>query len=221
MGVRGARILPLRGADGAPRAGKERGDAEALARHPGGGWIVAFERRHRLLRYAAPGAAATGAETLLPAPWPLGLAPNAGVEALAFAADGALLALAERPAAGGAGGWLAAPGGGGDSFTYPADPFFRPAAAARLPGGGFLILERGYARAIGAKARVMRMAAPRAGAAAAPREIARLEAPLAVDNFEGIDAWRAQDGEIAVLIVSDDNFNPRQRTLLMLFALAE
>lgn len=181
---------------------------------------MAFERRHRLLRYAAPGAAATAVETL-PAPWPAGLAPNAGVEALALGADGALLALTERPAAGGAGGWLAAPGGGGDSFAYPADAFFRPTAAARLPGGGFLILERGYARAIGAKARVMRMAAPRAGAAAAPREIARLEAPLAVDNFEGIDAWRTPNGDIAVLIVSDDNFNPRQRTLLMLFALTE
>ena len=181
---------------------------------------MAFERRHRLLRYAAPGGAATGAATL-PPPWPTGLAPNAGVEALAFAAGGALLALAERPSAGGAGGWLAAPGGGGDSFVYPADPFFRPTAAARLPGGGFLILERGYSRAAGAKARVMRMTAPRAGAAAAPREIARLEAPLAVDNFEGIDAWRTRDGETAVLIVSDDNFNPRQRTLLMLFALTD
>lgn len=218
-GVRDARILPLRGADGAPLAGKERADAEALARGPDGGWIVAFERRHRLLRYTAPGAAATAAD-ILPAPWLRGLAPNAGVEALAFA-GGAFLALAERPAAGGAGGWLAAPGGGGDSFAYPADPFFRPAAAARLPGGGFLVLERGYSRAAGAKARVMRMAAPRAGAAAAPREIARLEAPLAVDNFEGLDAWVTPDGGTAVLIVSDDNFNPRQRTLLMLFALAE
>ena len=60
----------------------------------------------------------------------------------------------------------------------------------------------------------------------APREIARFEAPLTVDNFEGIDARRDGSGRTLVYLISDDNncfkngFDPvPQRTLLLMFAL--
>ena len=48
--------------------------------------------------------------------------------------------------------------------------------------------------------------------------LARLESPLAVDNMEGL-AVTQEDGRDIVWIISDDNFNAFQRTLLMKFAL--
>jgi hypothetical protein len=42
---------------------------------------------------------------------------------------------------------------------------------------------------------------------------------LAVDNFEGISARKTATGKTLIYLVSDDNYNPLQRTLLMMFAL--
>ncbi len=68
---------------------------------------------------------------------------------------------------------------------------FRPTSAADLPGGDVLVLERRFPP-IGA--RVLRIARDDLGDATAggsprplhPREIARFERPLTLDNFEGI-----------------------------------
>jgi hypothetical protein len=59
-------------------------------------------------------------------------------------------------------------------------------------------------------------------------EVARLEPPLSVDNFEGIDARRDASGRTLVYLLSDDNNCAKtdagrggpglQRTLLLLFA---
>jgi hypothetical protein len=48
--------------------------------------------------------------------------------------------------------------------------------------------------------------------------IAHLAPPLAVDNMEGIEVTQER-GETLVWLVSDDNFSPLQRSLLMKFAL--
>jgi hypothetical protein len=39
--------------------------------------------------------------------------------------------------------------------------------------------------------------------------------------MEGLSVHRAAGGEIVLTLVSDDNFSPLQRTLLLQFALAE
>ena len=57
------------------------------------------------------------------------------------------------------------------------------------------------------------------GRVVAGREIARLRAPMTVDNFEGIAARPASAGETLVYLLSDNNFNPLQRTLLLMFSL--
>lgn len=215
--VEDARMMPLRDSAGVPLSGKERSDAEEVAAAPGGGWLVAFERRHRLLAYAAPGSRGVPA---FPAFDTVGLAPNRGIEAMTFLADGTLFALSEGRAADAPhAAWLV----GNDRavpFEYPMGEFFLPTAAAPLPGGGVLVLERGYSRIAGVKVRFVRIDAPRAGVPAQPREIARLEPPMTVDNFEALAVWRAPGGETMLLVASDDNFSPRQRTLLLAFALA-
>ena len=62
-----------------------------------------------------------------------------------------------------------------------------------------------------------------------PREIARLEAPMTLDNFEGVEVRQDKAGRTLVYLLSDDNnctkaasLSPRnlQRTLLLLFVLA-
>jgi hypothetical protein len=52
-------------------------------------------------------------------------------------------------------------------------------------------------------------------------ELARLASPYAVDNLEGIAATRGPRGETLLWLISDDNFNPLQRNILLLFELAK
>ena len=42
-----------------------------------------------------------------------------------------------------------------------------------------------------------------------------------IDNMEGLSVHRSADGETVLTLVSDDNFSPLQRTLLLQFTLAE
>ena len=210
-GIVDARILPLRDSSGAVFADKPDSDAEALARAPGGGWLVSFERRHRVLRYAVPGGPGV---PVRPTPDFSALPPNDGIEALATLDGGALLVLAEAETADGRRPAWTVEDGAWSPFDYLAHPFFRPSGAARLPDGAIAVLERGYTPAIGVKVRLMILDAP----GAAPREAARFEAPLTVDNLEGVTVFRA-GGETMLLLAADDNFNPGQRTLLMAFAL--
>ena len=93
---------------------------------------------------------------------------------------------------------------------------------ARLDGGDVLVLERRFSLLGGFASRVVRLSAasvlsnaPLAGT----REIARLEAPGLGENFEAIAAHPTGGGRHAVYLLSDDNFNLLQRTVLLHFVL--
>ena len=75
----------------------------------------------------------------------------------------------------------------------------------------------------GARVRLERVPAGaiRAGAVLQGALVARFERPLTVDNFEGVAAVQGEGGETLVYILSDDNFNFLQRTLLLLFRLQQ
>ena len=49
--------------------------------------------------------------------------------------------------------------------------------------------------------------------------LAVLASPNPIDNFEGISATRGRRGETLLWVNSNDNFNPLQRNLLLLFEL--
>jgi hypothetical protein len=223
-GLSHAQIGSLRGLDGRPLRNKVEADAEGMARLPDGAWIVSFERHHRLWRYP----------TLDGTPTPINLPPgferqpeNGGIEALTALSDGTLIAISEEYSVtpGELVGWVGRPGRDGryawQAFRYPKIPDFNPTALAPLPGGGFVLLERAFDIARGVRIRVMQADATdfQPGALAQPREIARLASPLAVDNLEGIAASRGPRGETLLWLISDDNFNPMQRNLLLLFEL--
>ena len=70
-------------------------------------------------------------------------------------------------------------------------------------------------------ARIMRIPASeiRPGAELSGTELAVLDQPVTVDNYEGISAVRQPDGKVMLYVVSDDNFWGFQRTLMLMFEL--
>lgn len=213
-------------------------DAEALARDGADGFIVAFEGRHHLWRYPAP-AGLRGTPSPVSAPSGLAQCPsNAGIEAMTRLPDGRLLLIAEgeagRPRA--TVGWV-----GRDaewsSFSYPlvydADvpqQPFHPTSVTCLPGSDdLLVLERRYPP-LAARIRRVGRAAFERGHGLDGVEVARLDPPLTLDNFEGIDAVAGPRGETLLYVVADDNHCAKtpggaaphslQRTLLLMFELS-
>ncbi|ALJ38065.1 esterase-like activity of phytase family protein [Azospirillum brasilense] len=202
-------------------------DSEDLIRLPDGGWLVPFERNHRILRYDGADRP-EGTPRKLPVPPGLENAPaNGGVEALAALSDGRILAIEEGDDDGvrERHAWIAPadPKARGDwqPLTYRAAPRFRPTAAAPLPDGGVLVLERRVSLLGGWAARIVHVPADslRGGATMDGVELARLEPPLPTDNFEGLAVRPDAGGGLFVYIVSDDNRSPLQRTYLMMFQL--
>jgi hypothetical protein len=220
MGMTLKRAGWLRDGAGRPLPRGYTGDAEALARLPDGSWLVGFERWHRIRRYRD----FDGPGTYVEAPPGLDRAPgNGGLEALAVLADGRWLALAEDLAPADAPelrvAWLGGPGAWSIRAYRPAETMV-PVDAAPLPDGGALVLERGFSLFGGFSGRLVRLSA---ATLAAPgvlvgEELLSIAPPLPVDNYEGIAAFR-HEGRLLVAMVSDDNENRLQRSLLLLFEL--
>ncbi len=220
VGVRDTDIGAMGGLDGQALRGKRDRDAESMAPGARGEIIVAFERNHRLWRYF-PGRATPEP---LPPPDQLRDAPfNGGIEALALLADGRLLALTEDFGRHNTlVGWLSRRDGW-SVLTYLTRDDFKPTGAATLPGGDVIVLERRFGPLGIFTARLVRIDGTRVapGAHLRGREVAELAQPLTVDNFEGVEARQGTDGKSLIYIVSDDNFNAWQRTILMMFELTE
>lgn len=219
-GLTDGRLGPLRDPLGRPLRGL-RADAEALTFLPDGSALVAFERDHRIYRYPAAKSPLSSRPTLWTVPVGLAGAPaNGGIEALTHVGRRFLFLLTEKLRVSGRNlaGWVGRDRNW-EPFAYRRTAGFRPSDATLLPGGDIAVLERRYTLVKGSAARIVviprRSIGP--GRAVAGREILRLAAPLTVDNFEGISARRGDDRRIVIYIVSDDNFNPLQRTLLMMF----
>lgn len=206
--------------DGSALRGKRWTDAEAMSPGVEGEIIIAFERDHRLWRYD-PG---TTTPRVLRPPEELSAMPdNEGIEALTLLNDGRLLAISEgSPRENFTVGWVSR-AGGWDVLTYRTGDGFRATGAATLPNGDVLVLERYYTPRQGVRIRIKRVdhTTIRPGEEIVGRLVAELAPPLNVDNFEGIDVISGPDGKPVIFLISDDNFNNDQRTLLMAFRLNE
>ncbi len=174
---------------------------------------VGFEGRGGLRAYALEPAFAEPVRRL---PGPPGLEAcgrNGGLEAMTATADGSrfLACEARRGASLSVPAWI----GRGETWVareYPlhfdggwmGEPF-RPTGAALLPGGR----PPGGREALpAAGARVVRLsrASLQASGPLEPAEVARIEPPLTIDNFEGVEARRdASSGRTLVYLLSDDN----------------
>lgn len=196
--------LPVRIADlpAGPGDGrfKQNRDSEALARDPRNrGWWVAFENRdelwlydHRFARALQRIAVARGS-----------LDFNTGIEGLAS----------------GPGGFAAFPESGGSALIWkrgrwskaPLDTRTPLSDAARLDDGSILLVERrltsrGFSNAL---------ALVRSDGAGL-RTVWRKRLPVgARDNVEAVAAERIASGGYRLWLMTDDNFHPRLRTLLL------
>lgn len=215
-------IFTLLTPGGGPVTGRER-DAEGLAQERDGSFIVSFEQIHRLWHYPPPPAAFKAPAQPVPVPAGLAGAPsNGGIEAVTVLPDGRLLIITEEyeNPDGSLKGWFLQEGRF-DPISYFPSEGFRVTDGAALANGDLLVLERRYGGLGSWAARVKRVSKEglRTGARLSGQELARLDPPLAVDNFEGIAVREDPNAGTLVYIISDDNYSPLQRTLLLQFRL--
>jgi len=223
-GVGDARIGALRGPNGRAVTGTKLHDSESMTR-VAGGFAVGFEGIHRVWLYPDAVPPFSAPPRKLPDPPGIAAAPsNLGLEALASLPDGRLVAITEglRIGPDALRGWIA------DGAGAPWKPFlwtrtgrFAPSDATVLPDGDLLVLERRFTFIGGFAARLSRVkaAALRPGTTVTGDELAVLAPPLQLDNFEGVAARTGPRGETLIYLVSDDNFQPLEKTLLFMLEL--
>lgn len=197
---------PLRDLAGKRLKKKGLADAEAIARGPDG-WIIAFEQQHRAWLYRdLSGPADAGKAPLFDAN---NMASNKGIETLATM-PGGLLFCKEAYHAGENNCTLIATdppvAHGVEEFELIPPPALiehgaAPTDATCASDGTCYILLRSYKRGYGNRAAII------ARMADGTQDIlAIFDAPLTLDNFEGL-ALREQFGKRYLYIASDDNFN--------------
>lgn len=215
-------IQPLLSTTGAPVRNPLH-DAEGLARTPDGSLLVSFEKAHRIWRYPPPPLTSRSLPVPVPVPAEVAKSPsNGGLEGITVLADGRLLALTEefRNPDGSFKGWLI----DGERFfalSYlPAEDFHVTDCAA-LSNGDVIVLERRYVPLgiLSARLTLVPALGIRPGAKLIGDELLRLEYPLNVDNFEGVAVQEDPSMGTLIYVVSDNNFNSFQRTLLFQFRL--
>ena len=225
-GIAEPEMAPMLGSDGKHLVARGWSDTEAIA-EDAGAIYVGIERVHRIVKYdfAKNGFQSRAALISVP-PVFQGVPSNKGIEALAFVPKGSPLAgtlIAITEAALDVSGNVRAfllngPSPGAFSIKRAED--FDITDCALLPGGDLLLLERRFSW-LRSAVRIRRIAAAdlRPGALVDASVVFYAELSQQIDNFEGLGVHRAASGETVITLVSDDNFSPLQRTLLMQFTL--
>ena len=187
--------------------------------------LVSFETKDRVLRYsiARDGGSAKGEE--VPTPIEISkLINNKGLEGLVRLVDGRLLAISERSldSEGRAKGWIIDDDGSSVSLTYEIENEYHVTDLARGPDGAVYALERRFTQLAGPGMRIKRLDPNtlRAGGVVKGKVLCELDISLTVDNMEGLSVIAGPSGETLFYVISDDNLNALQRTLLMVFELS-
>lgn len=232
-GLRNVIVSPLLGLNGTPlnKTSKKDADAEDLVEIPGSGIVVSFEGNNRLWHYGATLSDAVFGKKPHPLPLPVDVAQaieklpkNGAVEAMTLFSPGTLLIMAEdankddnlHEA------WLIGLTQVAQ-MTYRSDDNFKPTGLSMLPNGDVVVLERRFTLMQGLATRLKRLRREQVveNAVLEGEEIATLAFPYNIDNMEGVFARTGDYGETLIYLVSDDNYNPLQRTMLMVFRLEE
>lgn len=197
------------------RGAKDLADSEDITFLPGGGFAVSFEQYPRVEAYRGTGPARRLGVPAESASFP----PNLGLEALTVWTDAqGRQRLVEGSEDGRA--WSCDMEGQDcvqilDPAVDGLDKDFSLTGLDALPdGGGMVAVYRAFDLLRGTRCMVVWFQPD------APRkltELARIAPPYTIDNMEGIAALRNRDGSIRLYLVSDDNLNKIQRTVLLAF----
>ncbi len=202
---------------------KDNRDVEAASYDPVSRQLwLALEGRNAIARHGADLTRLAMIQPLAMKGWPL----NKGPEAMVRLRDGRFIVLGEAFS-----GWnensrhpaLLFPGyptagAAPMAFTFAGAAGYRPTDMAQLPDGRVLVVMRRllWPFPVRTAGRIV-LADPdeiAPGRVWHSRQIASLDAPLPIDNFEAITIDQAADGTITVWLMSDDNDAASQRTLL-------
>ncbi len=207
-GVADASIVRLADEHGRAFPNKNAGDAEDVTFLPDGGYAVAFEQEHRILVYPA-----SGPTRRLPTPEGARFGNNRGIEALTVW-QGRLIVGAERGDA-----WSCDLDGQGCRQVLEAAQSglgrdFSLTSLDTTPDGRLVAVYRGFSLLGGLRGAVAEI---RPGAARPVTVLASFAPGLSIDNLESIAALPGADGKVRLYLMSDDNFSPFFRTLLLAF----
>ncbi|WP_321394667.1 esterase-like activity of phytase family protein [Emcibacter sp.] len=235
IGLQNGKTSPIADEKGEKTLGRHS-DAEAVTLVDSAGLVVSFENDHRLRYYQASSKLdfesilESNAQVISFAP---DLSPalqelprNLGVEALTTMTDGRLLAISEAALEsrnnGMAKAWIVGRGSA-LPLSYELTDLYRPTDMATLPNGDILVLERHFSLAKGMASRLRRIKSTdiQEGTVLRGEVIACMEFPYNIDNMEALAVRRNEAGETIIYMMSDNNYNPLQRNLLMMFRLDE
>jgi hypothetical protein len=199
-GQNGARIGELPGGPGSGRFKRNR-DSEALVRDPDGrGWWVAFENRHELWLYDPGFGRALRRIPLGKRGW----RSNRGIESAA--ADGGSLLLVDEK-----GDHLLRVNGTRSRAIGIVGAGGRISDATALGAGRFIAVER-RPTALGFRNALVILEKSGSGY----RFGRRVALPLGlIDNVEAVAVERLPGGKLRLWLMTDDNFQPPLRTLLI------
>lgn len=215
--------------NGRTESNKARMDAEGLA-IGAGELLVSYEGRHRIDAYPDPGFMEAKPSRRLPFPFPRSeMRTNRGLETLAMAPEagplGAVPVTVAERSLDADGHLLAAVLDGPRAGTFAVrreDPW-DVTDGAFLPNGDLLLLERRFRLSDGVGMRIRRFdgAAIRPGAVLDGEVLIDADLSQQIDNMEGMDVVAMEDGEIRIVVVSDDNHSILQRNLMLEFRLLQ
>ncbi len=214
-----AHYAKMRDMDGAPLGGKSQGDAEGLALRDGLA-LVSFERDHRILAFdlEACGANPVGVTVARVAEHPAGLSrsmrDNGGMEGLALLADGTLAAMIETRDPAIPYGRVRADGTlrvDGQVETFQA----QAGTGIDVAGDTLYAVHRDYRPGDGNHVTLSATPLVDGVPAGTSSPLLSLDPSVPVDNFEAVSTMTDATGQVTrVYLLSDDNFNESQRTLL-------
>jgi len=152
------------------------------------------------------------------------LRSNKGLESVAYApasspVAGQIVTIAERPhhSAKDIPAWVAGVGG----FHIVRRDDFDVSSARFLPNGDLMLLERRFSPVMGLAMRLRLIPGDTVKVGALVDGDILLDAGMAsqIDNMEGLAVSEDADGRVVMTLVSDDNYNVLQRTVVLQFAL--
>ena len=206
-------IVPLKSEDNKIlMEDKIEGDAEAID-IKNGDIFIAFERNHRVLRYTNE----KKPEHFINPENLKNLIYNEGIEGMGFVKDQLLLITENSKASPQTVKAYLYSNNVLTTFYYPLYENYNPTDLTVLNDNEILVLERSYTPNFGNRARILtfKYSDIRENEIVRLKQLVKLKPPFPLDNYEAIGSIQLTEQMYKLFIVSDNNYNPKQKNLLI------